>query len=111
MCGRGIMGRFGVWDLVLTGRSVPVGVRMGLLSYGNSVRGVMGCGKTKEGYTNACVRIRPRDGTMEHAPLFFLYSCLVFYRAYQDGVCLAGDDAVCLFTGCISLLGWLSVFY
>ena len=49
MCGRGIMGRFGVWDLVLMGKSVPVVVKTGRLSCGNSVRGVMGCGKTKEG--------------------------------------------------------------
>lgn len=49
MCGRDIMGQSGVWDLVLMGRSVPVGVRMGLSSYGNSVRGVTGCGKVKEG--------------------------------------------------------------
>ena len=56
MCGRGIMGRFGVWDLVPMGKSVPVGVRMGQSSCGNFVRGVMGCGKIKGGMnTNACV--------------------------------------------------------
>ena len=43
------MDRFGVWDLVLTGRSAPVVVKMGQLSCGNFARAVTACGKIKQG--------------------------------------------------------------
>ena len=46
--GKGIMDRFGVWDLVLMERSALVEARMGQSSCGNSARAVTACGKIKE---------------------------------------------------------------
>ena len=80
MCGRDIMARFGVWGLVLMGKFALVGVRMGLLSCGNFVRGGMGCGKIKGGME---IRMRACVSGLEMGygacPTVFLYSrsCLL----------------------------------
>ena len=46
--------------------------------------------------------------SMPHCLFVFI---LVFYLPGIPGRSSSWDDAVCYFTGCISLLGWLSVFY